>query len=157
MAYIVGTKRGTWEIRESQATPKGPRSRTLASFRELNEEVLERALSRASKPFELSALRLSALRTGAPVAERPADRAAVDLLRELAVGHKPRSALQSLVADALGAGGAELSDAARAAGEWVAATPEQRGDALRDLLLLVDRLPAPKREPNPRFPRLQST
>ena len=41
MAFVVPSRRGSYEIRESQNTPKGPRSRTLVSFRELTEEVIE--------------------------------------------------------------------------------------------------------------------
>jgi hypothetical protein len=46
----------------------------------------------------------------------------VDLLAE---GERPRSA----------------SDAAHSVAEWIAATPEERGKALEDLLLLADALP----------------
>src|SRR4029453_939420 len=69
MAFIVPRKNGAWEIRETRSTSDGPRSTTLASFRELTDEVIERARSRASKPLDATGLRRLALRAGAPVAE----------------------------------------------------------------------------------------
>ena len=44
MAYVVTRPRGRFEIRESVHTDKGPRARSLASFTELSDEVLARAL-----------------------------------------------------------------------------------------------------------------
>ncbi len=85
-----------------------------------------------------------------------ADRAAGELLAEIAAGHAPRSALGSLLLDALTPQRAQPSDSARAAGRWVNAMPQQRGETLRDLLLLVDHLPSPRRGPQVRFPRLRS-
>lgn len=156
MTFIVATRRGGWEIRESRTTPGGPRSRTLATFRELTEDVLEHARSRASKPLDEEELRAGAMRAGAPVASPPADRVASDLLGELTAGRKPRRALRTLIASSLGEESIALSDTARSAAEWVAATPRQRGEALLDLLLLTDRLPPPKRGRTLRFPRLES-
>ena len=70
-------------------------------------------------------------------------------------GRRPRPVLARLLADALQvAQGASPdrprgstardapSDGARAAAAWIAASAQSRGDALRDLLLLADRLPA---------------
>jgi hypothetical protein len=52
---------------------------------------------------------------------------------------------------------APQSDAARSAMEWRDATLEERGRALKDLLLLVDALPSRKWRRQPlRFPRLDS-
>jgi hypothetical protein len=59
-------------------------------------------------------------------------------------------------ADASAAQNDRPSDAARAAAPWIAATQRQRGDALRDLLLLGDRLPRPRPRERPRFPRIES-
>lgn len=92
-----------------------------------------------------------------------ADRAARSLIAELARGQGPDPTLKRLLVDALDngdRGDAEdappLSDAARSAGAWLATTPQRRGEALRDLLLLADALPARRREPARRFPRLES-
>jgi hypothetical protein len=49
-------------------------------------------------------------------------------------------------------------EAARSVALWMAATPEERGRALVDLLLLADALPSGARRGRPlRFPRLDST
>lgn len=160
MAFIVSIPRDTFEIRESQGTPTGPRSRTLATFKELDEEVIERARSRAKKALDPEQLRRMARRAGAPVAIGAADRAARDLIAELAQGQGPDPTLKRLLVDALGdrdRGDIQpLSDAARSAAAWVAATPRLRGEALRDLLLLTDALPARRHESARRFPRLES-
>jgi hypothetical protein len=153
MAYIAQRRNGSWEIRETRSTPDGPRSSTLASFRELTAEVIERAQTRAAKPIDAQEMRQAALRAGAPIEEPLADRAATQLLGELSIGRKPRRALRRLLADAVDSRDAGLSDAARAAQEWVAATPEQRGRTLRELLLLGDALPKHRQPDQIQFPR----
>ncbi|MFI4985248.1 MAG: hypothetical protein ACHP93_05165 [Solirubrobacterales bacterium] len=156
MAYVVARRSGGWEIRESRLTPAGPRARTLATFRTLTPDVLVHAQSRSLRALDLNDLRRSALRAGATVAARPPDRAAGELLSELSAGRRPRPALARLLVDALDAGGAATSDSARLAARWVAATPQQRGEALRDLLLLTDRLPPARAPAHPPFPRIRS-
>jgi hypothetical protein len=156
MAYVVARPRGGWEIRESRATPAGPRSRTLATFRTLTPEVSERAVSRALRPLEAEEVRRAARRVGAPIASPAPDRAAAELLAELAAGHRPRPALRRVLLEALGAEGGSPTGNAEAAGAWIVASAAQRGEALRDLLLLVDRLPRRRRAARGRFPRIES-
>jgi hypothetical protein len=158
MAYIVPRKDGRWEVRESRTTPNGPRSRTLATFATLTPEIVERAGEHAARPLRAEDLRRAAARAGAPVAPSPPDRAAGELLAELARGRRPRTALRELLRDALQDedDGRAPSDNARAAGAWVAASAAERGEALRDLLLLSDRLPARRAASRSRFPRLQT-
>jgi hypothetical protein len=72
MAYVVARPSGRFEVRESQHTPRGPRARTLAGFRVLNERVLAKAASRASRPFDAQAVLLSGERAGAPVEQAAA-------------------------------------------------------------------------------------
>jgi hypothetical protein len=164
MAYVVETKRG-YEIRESRSTPKGPRSRTLATFKELSEEVIEKARDRAAKAPEPAELREAAIRVGAPLAEEPVDRAAREMLRLLAGGAAIDPMLRRLLLDALGgverrASGtgspAAVSDAARAASQWIGASLKRRGAALVDLLGLADALPFEIRSEEIDFPRLSS-
>lgn len=153
MAFIVPRKNGSWEIRETRSTPSGPRSATLATFRELSDEVIDQAQARATKPIGAGELRQAALRVGAPIAKPPIDSAASKLLAELSMGQRPRRALRRLLADAVDNRDSGLSDAARAAQEWVAATPEERGKTLRELLLLGDALPKRRRPDRIQFPR----
>ena len=65
MAYVVARPKGRFEIRESVHTPKGPRARSLANFAHLTEEVLAAARGRASRPFDVEAVRASAARAAA--------------------------------------------------------------------------------------------
>jgi len=159
MAFIVPTKRGTFEVRESHSTDQGPRSRTLATFRELTDEVVEKVREKAAKPPTREQLRDAALRAGAPVAPTPVDRAARELIAELARGREPDPKLRQLLADVLGGGWTEPASApsaARSAAEWIAASPRQRGKTLVDLLLLADALPSGGRRGKPlSFPGLR--
>jgi hypothetical protein len=162
MAFVVPTKRGEFEIRESRSTPKGPRSRTLASFKELSDEVIEKARAKAAKPPTPEELRSAARRAGAAVAPAPIDRAARELIAELGKGRQLDPTLRHMLTDLLGAengdGGTKpASDAGRAVAEWMASTPRERGNALFDLLLLADALPHGGRVGKPlEFPRLDS-
>ena|SRR6202035_623964 len=156
MAYIVARKTGAWEIRESRSTDAGPRSRTLASFRSLTPEAIERAQLRSTKRLDAGELRKAARRAGAPVAAAASDRAAGDLLSQLAAGHRPRPLLARLLAKALSADGGQPTDNAEAAAAWIASSPERRGETLRDLLLLVDHLPRARAPERARFPRISS-
>jgi hypothetical protein len=165
MTFIVATKKGTFEIRESRGTPAGPRSRTLASFRELTDETIEKARARAAKPPSAEELREAALRAGAPIAPPAVDRAARELLGRLAKGQRPDPMLRRLLLDALANedrsdrpsdSGATVSDSARSASEWVGATPAERGAALEDLLLLADALPLRRRADTIGFPGLKA-
>lgn len=169
MAYVTANRRGGFEIRESVATPSGPRSRTLATFRRLDDEAIARARERARKPPSPEELREAALRAGAPLAAAPVDRAAAETVRRLAAGESVDPMLRRLLLDALrrqergerveepGPGPeTEVSAAAREASQWIGVGPEQRGEALRDLLDLTDSLPLRQREPASDFPRLRS-
>lgn len=153
MASIQRGKGDVWEIRESVRTERGPRSRTLATFKGLGPEAIERARERAAKPFEPGELIAAALRAGAPIEPSPADAAAAALLAELAHGRCPKPPLARALAEQLGESG-ELSDSVRAAAQWAGRSAAERGEALRDLLLLADALPAVKRRRKLDYPRL---
>jgi hypothetical protein len=151
MAFVVATKRGRYEIRESQNTPKGPRSRTLATFRELNDEVIEKARARSAKALSAEELREAATRAGAPGSWAPVDRAARELISELGKGRQLDPTLRRLLVDQLNGKESSVS-------EWMAASLDERGKALVDLLLLADALPSNGRRHEPLdFPRLEST
>jgi len=127
MAFIVPTKKGSFEIRESRSTPAGPRSRTLASFRELTDEAIDKARARAMKPPTADELREAALRAGAPVAPPPIDRAARELIGRLAKGERPDPA--SIKPEQF-YNAVDYGDPAPASNEPVAATIEQSAHPL---------------------------
>lgn len=164
MAFIVPTKRGRFEIRESSATPKGPRSRTLASFHELDDAVIEKAREKTDKSIDAAELHRSARKVGAPIKQPAVDRSARELIAELAKGRAPDPVLRHMLLDLLRRGhrdGHESSrrnEAEHDVAEWIASTPLERGKALVDLLLLADALPHGGGKGKPlRFPRLDST
>ncbi|HEY2479901.1 MAG TPA: hypothetical protein VGI17_14385 [Solirubrobacterales bacterium] len=150
MAFVTAGRNGTFEIRESRATADGPRSRTLATFRELDAATIERAIVRAEKPPSSEELVQAALRAGASVAPRPIDEAARDLLRLLGRGDEPSPRLRRLLLTA-------LTGESSSAVEWLGASLVERGDALRDLLLLADAVPVRRRPEQIGFPRISST
>lgn len=158
MTFVVPTRRGRFEVRESKGTPKGPRSRTLVSFRELTDELIEKAQAKAEKPIGADELRSAARRAGAPVAGPPIDNAARELISELGKGRKLDPTLRHLLTNLLSREkpkdtGQPLSDSGLSVAAWVGATPEQRGHALVDLLLLADAIPSGGRKKAPlRFP-----
>src|SRR5215218_10102060 len=149
MAYVVATKPGRFEVRESASTASGPRSRTLASFRELTDEVVQKVRERADKPPTAEELTRSALKAGAPVRGPELDQAARATLRLMASGGRPDPMLRRLLLDA-------LSDDDRSATQWVGVGAEERGNALRELLDLADALPVRLRPHEIGFPRLKS-
>jgi hypothetical protein len=142
--FVVGRPGDRWELRESTLTPSGPRSRTLATFRELDDRAMRQARAR-SRDIDPHALRTLCRRAGAPVTQARPDGAAGQLLAALAHDEQPRPSLRRVLAAALGSANAKASDSERAAARWLTATPAERGQTLRDLLLLADRLPARKR------------
>jgi hypothetical protein len=164
MAFVVATKRGKFEVRESHSTPQGPRSRTLASFAVLTDEVVEKARARAAKPPSAEELREAAARAGAPVSGVPIDESARETLRRIANGEQLNPMLQQLLLDALsksdGTGpdepAAAVSDSARAASQWLGTSLTERGEALRDLLDLADALPVRIRSREIGFPPMRS-
>ena len=151
MPYVVRRGADRYELRESSLTPRGPRSRTLASFRELTPEVINHALGRSSSGLSAGDVRRAARRAGAPVAPAPADGAAATLLSELDHQRPPGGrlglVLEAALAERTPAGAEPPSDAERSAAPWLAAGMERRSHALRDLLLLTDALPASRTGP----------
>jgi len=149
MSYITAARNGGFEVRESRQTPKGPRSRTLATFRELDAATIEKVIARVDKPLSREELVAAALRAGATVAAPPVDEAAKALLRSIARGEEPNQRLRRLLLGALAGEGT-------AAEEWLGTSPAERGDALEDVLLLADAVPIRPRPKKIGFPRLDS-
>ena len=141
MAYAVPRPRGAWELRESVATERGPRSRTLATFRVLTPDAIDRAVERAVGDLTAQQVREAARRAGAPVADDPAIGAAATLMGELSRGARIPAPWRRMLAALAGGEIAGLSESERAAAEWADAGPTRRGAALWDLLLLADHIP----------------
>lgn len=158
MAFVV-RKAGQYEVRESRATPAGPRATTLVTFRVLDDGVLRRARARAERPFDDGAVRRRARALGAPVAAADVVLAARSLLVELDGGATVPPALHAQLIERLGstrAPAGDVGDALDDALPWVGATDDQRGRAVRDLLALTDSLPVSRPSPL-RFPRIESS
>jgi hypothetical protein len=151
MAFITATRRGSFEARESRSTPDGPRSRTLATFRELDSATLEKIVERATQPTSTAEIIRAALRAGAPVSAAPVDEAARATLRSIARGERPNPKLAGLLLEALS------GDEPPQAVAWLGTSSQERGEALWDLLLLVDAIPIRRRPKEIGFPRLDST
>jgi hypothetical protein len=156
MAFVVARRDGRFEFRESIATPTGPRARTLATFRELTDDVLDRAEQRAQRPIDRQALEARAHALGAPWDSRATSRLAHRLLEELHSGRHLPPMLASALALELGEAATPLPDSLPPLTDWLGATARERGDALRDLLRLTDRLPPGRSRRSKRFPRLAS-
>ncbi|HKZ12260.1 MAG TPA: hypothetical protein VJL81_00300 [Solirubrobacterales bacterium] len=150
MAYVVATKGETFEVRESHNTPDGPRSRTLATFRELDEETIRKVVDRAEKTPSREELIEAVLRAGAPLALAPVEAAARALLRSLARGEMLSARNRRLLLDA-------LNGESMQAAEWLDVPLAERGAALRDLLGLGDAIPIRRRPDESSFPRIDST
>jgi hypothetical protein len=159
MAYVARRKNGRFEIRESAVTPTGPRSRSLATFTSLTDDVLDRAAERARTPFDRDAVRVAARRVGAEVARRPVDDLAARLLAELALGRRPTPALTDLLVAGLTSDvppGDRPDQSLPDLVEWISADAERRGRTMRELLDFTDAFPAHRRPDRSDFPRLTS-
>jgi hypothetical protein len=162
MAYLYQRKSGRTEIREAHSTERGPRSRTLVSFRgSLRPEHLDRAEAAARRPFDRDALRRRARELGVAVEAPCADGAARELIARLRRGASLDARLAALLRDQLSALPAHaLPEELAETAEWIGASEHERGRALRDVLRLYDAI-ARSREPvraapEPRFPRFAS-
>ena len=146
MAFVVARPGGRFEVRESRVTPHGPRARTLATFGTLDDAVVAHVIERAESPIDVPT---SSMPRGGPVRRsrwarhRLTPQPARCSPRSAPVtGPHPRSRPRS-PKPSTPTSRSPTPYAPRPA--WSGATPEERGDALRDLLLLADRLPVPAR------------
>ncbi len=156
MAFLVARKDGRFEIRESRATQAGPRSRTLASFRELDDDVLDRAAANAQRRFDRAAIQARAAELAVPRNTDRASRAARTLIAELRQGHRPAPSLVRLLRDELPAEPRPTPDTIEQAFEWLGKTDRQRGETIADLLDFGDAFPRRERPPRSIFPRIRS-
>jgi hypothetical protein len=157
MAFVTAKPGGRYEIRETEHTPSGPRSRTLATFRILNDEVLDRARSRARGAFDEHKVRSGARKLGAAMEDERVDQLARELLNDVSHGRLPSPGLRRLLVDSLVDSGLPEVDNLGDLSLWVGATDEERARALEDLLTLADAIPNNRRSSLLSFPRLSST
>jgi hypothetical protein len=146
MAYVVVRPKGRFEIRESLHTPKGPRARTLANFEQLTDKVLDTARLRASRPFDLDAVRASAEKASISAAARRPGRG------HLGGVATPRRPEMRRFAESSRRMAAALESSPPPSG-----SARDPGDALIDLLDLVAQVSAfrtPRRPEPLRFPPL---
>lgn len=135
MASLVRRKDGRSEIRETLSTPRGPRSRTLAVFRELTDKDLEKAERRATRPFDRGRILRRARELGVPRYGESASRAARALLAELHAGRPLEPVLVAALGEAL-AGRPETAVPKSIAPllPKLAADAVERGEELREVL-----------------------
>ncbi|MDH3211340.1 MAG: hypothetical protein OEM05_02535 [Myxococcales bacterium] len=163
MAYLVRRRDGRVEIREAVSTAGGPRSRTLASFRgSLSPELLQRAARRAERPFDAAVLIARAAARGVPVTDRPQSRGARELLGRLRRGEPIDPVLVTLLKEALAAvPAAPVPAPLGEVAEWIGQSDARRGEALRGLLRVADRIVRARgrvrTRTRKRFPRFRST
>ncbi|MCP5040253.1 MAG: hypothetical protein GY944_04435 [bacterium] len=160
MAHIRQRKEGSFEIRESCRTEKGPRARVLGSFRgALTNRVLDLAQARATQSWNRNDLIAEARAKGIAWAESLAERDARRLLIDLRKNRTLDPRLVRLLMDELSQMKAtrlpvELEDAV----DWLGADVAERASALRGLLRLSDRIvqsrSRPLKQPPSAYPRL---
>ena len=162
MAYLVCRSPTRFEIRESRSTPRGARSRVLASFPEaLTRDALERAAARATRPFDAAAFVRRARAQGVPVRERSREPEARALLARLRRSDPLEPALAAALRRALARlPEAPIPESLADVWEWVGASAAERGAALRELLDLYGSIarsrPPRRRRERARFPRFSS-
>jgi hypothetical protein len=157
MAYLVRRPGGSVQIRECVRGERGPRSRTLASFRgALDDRTLEQAERSATRPFDRDDLVARARALGIARASSE-NTAARQLVKRLRRGRRLDPVLVGLLRESLAElDEAELDEELDEAADWLGSSDAERSDALRGLLRLSDAivqsrgvLPAPRREPYP--------
>jgi hypothetical protein len=162
MAYLVRRSPTRIEIRESRSTPKGPRSRVLASFPEaLTRDVLDRAATQATRPFDAATLVRRARAQGIPVLERSREPEARALLSRLRRGDPLDPVLAASLKRALERlPEVPIPESLAEVSEWVGASAAERGAALRELLDVYGRIvhsrPPRRRRERARFPCFSS-
>lgn len=163
MAFLARRPGGRIEIRETTRTDRGPRARTLASFRgALRPAVLEAAEARAKLPFDRERLLARARELGVPVVAWRPSPAARELLGQLRRGEEIDPILVSLLREEIERRtGRDAPPELAEVADWVGASDAERGHALRGLLRVSDRIALSRAQPRPqwrpRFPRFEST
>jgi hypothetical protein len=156
MAFLVARRDGRYEIRESITTARGPRARTLATFRVLTSDIVEGARRRAQRHFDAAKIRSRAAELRVPQQANRSDATARRLIGELRAGDTLAPALARALMQELPPEPGQVSPDLVGALEWVGRDDEFRGRALYDLLDLASHLPQRRRAPRIAFPRISS-
>lgn len=137
MATIVKRKDGRFELRESRWTERGPRSRTLAIFRELTPEVLNRADARATKPVDRDSLLARAEELGLHMSRLlgPSEPSAV--VGRINSGEVWPTQIRALQQSLDDVEAPHLREHLEAMVQWMGTSDEVRGRTLVDLLRLA--------------------
>ncbi len=159
MEFVVKRPERRFEIRESESTPRGPRARTLVTFRELTDEVLDVAAERSRGSLDRARLKARAIALGAEVGPSVMQLAAHQLITAHARGERLPVAVRDLLQHVLDVEASatahdEPTDHLASMLQWIGATEDDRAIALADLLELADALPAPRRGAL-RYPRFE--
>jgi hypothetical protein len=156
MASLIRRSDGRLELRESVWTPRGPRGRTLAIFRELTPEVLDHAQRRARTPFDAGQVVARAAKQGVHVKRVLGSREDPVVVSRARRGELWPAFAAALRRELDDSGEAELPAHLEAMLDWLGSSDEERGRALVDLLRLADRIERgrPHRRGPLRFPRL---
>src|SRR5690242_6322869 len=141
MAFLVRRPGGRFEIRESRATPSGPRARTLATFRVLTGDVLTQARARAHAPFDTAKIKARAAELRVPRRSSVAAATAERLIAQLRAGELLPAAVAAELRSLLPSDSDALPDTLSDAREWLGVDDATRGRAVVDLLLLADAIP----------------
>ena len=156
MAFVVRRPGGRFEIRESRATPAGPRARTLATFRLLTADVLSEAVARAHRPVDVAKIRARAAELRVPRRTSVAAGTAERLIAQLRAGESLPPAIVNELRSLLPAQTDEIRDTLPDAQEWLGVADAERGRTLVDLLLLADALPQRRAPDEISVPRIDS-
>ncbi len=138
MATIIARTDGRYEIRESVTTPRGPRSRTLAIFRELTPEVLDHAATRARDPLDRDEIVARAAELGLHVKRIAGDVDTAEFVRRVRSGTSWPTHVRA-VQTATGSVRTEpLPGHLEPMVDWMGVDDETRSRTLVDLLGLAD-------------------
>jgi len=133
MASVAKRRDGRFEIRESISTSRGPRSVTLAVFRELSTATLDAAKAKAKRPFDAVEVRRRAIELGAawigPSSAEDVRRALAGLAAQT-VPPTFAAALRESTRSVLD----DLLDTIEPMLHWIGKTDAERGEALRQLI-----------------------
>jgi hypothetical protein len=137
MATIICRRDGRFEIRESVATVRGPRSTTLAIFSELSSDVLKRAGAKADRAFDAAAIKRRAEELGVPWSGPTSVADVRHVLARVAANEVPPAFLAALK-KVTSTVEVSLSPTIEPMLHWIDKDDDERGRAVFELIELGD-------------------